>query len=120
MAIDLQTATRKVVSSNPATGEVLREFECASEQGVHAAVDRARAAQPAWQGLRTNRRLAILKRFQRLLHGNKSEVARLISSETGKPYVEALTTEVIVILDAVRFYLNSTHEFLRDQPLTHG
>ena len=31
MATDLQIAARKVVSINPATGEVLRELDCATE-----------------------------------------------------------------------------------------
>ena len=31
LATDLQIAMRKISSVNPATGEVLRELECASE-----------------------------------------------------------------------------------------
>src|SRR5258706_152327 len=48
MATDVQVALRKVVSVNPSTGETLREFDGASEAEVHAAVARARAAQPPW------------------------------------------------------------------------
>ena len=103
MATDLHIAARRVVSVNPATGEALREFECASESEVHAAVARARAAQPAWAALGVRRRIAILRDFQRLLHHKKSEVAQLVTREAGKPYVEALLTEVLVVLDAARF-----------------
>ena len=117
---DFQIAARKVVSVNPATGETLRELECASEQEVHQAVARARAAQPAWSELGTRRRMAVLKEFQRLLHERKTEVAQVIAREAGKPYVEALTTEVIVVLDAVRFLIENAFHLLKDEPLPHG
>ncbi len=119
MATDLQVAARKVVSANPATGEILREFRCASEQDVHAAVARARAAQAGWN-VDVRQRIAILRSFQRLLHQKKSEVARLITSEAGKPLVEALLTEVMVVLDATRFCVENAFAFLREQPVPHG
>jgi succinate-semialdehyde dehydrogenase/glutarate-semialdehyde dehydrogenase len=54
------------------------------------------------------------------LHERKTEVARLITREAGKPYVEALLTEVLVVLDAARFVIENAHAFLRDEPLPHG
>jgi acyl-CoA reductase-like NAD-dependent aldehyde dehydrogenase len=120
VATDLQIAARKVVSVNPTTGEVLREFQCASEQDVHAGVARARAAQSAWNELGVRRRIAILREFQRLLYAKKSEVAALITREAGKPLVEALLTEVLVVLDATRFCVENAFDFLREQPVPHG
>ncbi|MGA9966173.1 MAG: succinic semialdehyde dehydrogenase [Terriglobales bacterium] len=120
MVTDFQIAARKVVSVNPATGETLREFECASERDVHAAVARARAAQPAWNELGVRGRVAVLREFQRLLHQRKSEVAALITREAGKPMVEALLTEVLVVLDSTRFCVENTFAFLREQPVPHG
>jgi len=120
MATDLQIAAGKIVSANPATGETLREFDCATEAEVQSAVSRARSAQPAWAALNVGRRIAILHEFQSLLHGKKSEVARLITREAGKPYVEALLTEILVVLDATRFLIENARSFLRDQPVPHG
>ncbi len=120
MVTDLHIATRKVVSVDPATGETLREFESATEADVRAAVARARAAQPAWNDLGVRRRVAILREFQRLLHERKSEVAALITREAGKPLVEALLTEVMVVLDATRFCIENAFDFLREQPVPHG
>ena len=120
MATDLQIAVRKLSCVNPATGETLRELECTSEQQVHDAVARARAAQPAWLELGTRLRITVLKNFQHILHEKKSEVARLITREAGKPYVEALTTEVLVVLDAARFYIENAYRLLRDEALPHG
>ena len=120
MATNLQVTTRKVVSTNPATGETLREFEVATDAEVRAGVARARAAQPAWNESDVRRRVAILREFQRLLHEKKSEVATLITREAGKPVVEALLTEIMVVLDATRFCIDNAFAFLRERPVPHG
>src|SRR5271156_1241540 len=120
MVTDLQVATRKVVSVNPATGETLRQFQATTDTEVHAAVARARATQPAWSEIGARRRVAVLREFQRLLHQKKSEVATLITREAGKPLVEALLTEVLVVLDATRFCVEDAFAFLREQPVPHG
>src|SRR5262249_16023958 len=61
-----------------------------------------------------------LKKFQRLLHERKSRIAKTISRETGEPYVEALTTEIVVVLDSARFHIENAYSLLRDEPLAHG
>jgi succinate-semialdehyde dehydrogenase/glutarate-semialdehyde dehydrogenase len=105
---------------NPATGEVLREFECASESEVFAAVARARRAQASWAAIGVRKRIVILREFQRRLHEKKSEIAEAIAREAGKPVVEALTTEVLVVLDAARFLIDNAYRLLRDEPVPHG
>jgi acyl-CoA reductase-like NAD-dependent aldehyde dehydrogenase len=103
MATEPHIAIRRIAAVNPATGEKLREFECAAEAEVAAAVERAHAMQPAWEAAGVERRVKVLRRFQEVLHAKKEEVARLITQEAGKPYVEALVNEVVVALDATRF-----------------
>lgn len=120
MATDVQIAARKVASINPATGEILREFDAATELDVHAAVARARSVQPEWNELGVSRRIGILGEFQRRLHERKTEVARVITSEAGKPLGEALLTEVLVVLDTARFCMENAHAFLRQEPVPHG
>jgi acyl-CoA reductase-like NAD-dependent aldehyde dehydrogenase len=120
MATELQIALRRVVSVNPATGEVLRELEYASESEVQAAVARARVAQMAWAAAGVRGRIAVLRDFQRRLQEKKSEIAEAITREAGKPVAEALTTEVLVVLDAARFLIENSHRLLRDEPVPHG
>jgi acyl-CoA reductase-like NAD-dependent aldehyde dehydrogenase len=120
MAADLQLAVRKVVSRNPATGELLREIDCASPTEVQRVVSRARDAQPAWGALSLKKRTAILGQFQQLLLERKAEIATSITREAGKPYVEALLTEVLVVLDATRFLIENAHGFLRPERVPHG
>jgi succinate-semialdehyde dehydrogenase/glutarate-semialdehyde dehydrogenase len=120
MATDLQIAARRLASVNPATGEILGELECAGEGEVEAAVERARAAQRAWAEFGLRRRIAVLREFQAKLYARKSEIAAAITREVGKPLVEALVTEVLVVLDAARFLIDNAWGLLRDEPVPHG
>src|SRR5438445_8739259 len=106
MATHVQIAARKVSSVNPASRESLRDFECASDEEVHDAVTRARSAQPGWSELGIRRRIDMLRNFQRLLLERKTQVAQLITREAGKPYAEAVSTEILVVLDSARFYID--------------
>jgi acyl-CoA reductase-like NAD-dependent aldehyde dehydrogenase len=112
--------TTTIVSTNPATGEVLAEMACASGSDVLNAVLRARQAQPAWEATSMRERIAVLRRFQQLLSEQRDPVADLICREAGKPAVEALATEVLVILDATEFCIRNAYDFLRDEPLPHA
>jgi len=120
MGTDLQIESRKVVSVNPATGELLRELECADESEIRMAVARARAAQIAWSAIGVGSRITVLREFQRRLAEKKSEIATTITREAGKPVAEALTTEVLVVLDAARFLIDNAYRLLRDEPVPHG
>ena len=120
MPTDLQVTAAKIASVNPATQEVLREFECAGAADVAAAVERARSAQPEWAELGLRRRIEILREFQRRLYSRKSEIAAAITREAGKPVAESLVTEVLVVLDAARFLIENAWALLRDEPVPHG
>jgi acyl-CoA reductase-like NAD-dependent aldehyde dehydrogenase len=117
---NLQIATRNISSINPATSEVLHQFQCATTDEVQAAVTHARAAQPAWAELGIRKRIAVLREFQQNLHARKEQIAEAITREAGKPIAEALTTEVLVVLDAARFLIDHAYRFLRDEPIPHG
>ena len=120
MATDVQIGAQRVRVTNPATNELLREFECATPVEVAEAVHRARVAQPRWQQTPLKKRLEVVQKFQCLLSERKQQIARVITSESGKPYVEALLTEILVVLDTARFLLGESVEFLREQPVPHG
>ncbi len=119
MATHLEVA-RKIASVNPATGEILRELDCAGEREVEAVVARARAAQPAWASLGLRRRIALVREFQKKLLEKKSEIAAVVTREAGKPLAESLVTEVLVVLDAARFLIDNAWNLLRDEPVPHG
>ena len=97
-------STPTVSSRDPHTGEVWRTYPAATAEDVRRAVERARAAQPAWGARPVRERAEILERFRRVLYERRHEVAEAIARETGKPHVEAMASEVVTILDAARYY----------------
>jgi acyl-CoA reductase-like NAD-dependent aldehyde dehydrogenase len=120
MPADVEFAVSRISSVNPATGEVLGELDSAGPTEVRAAVARARAAQPEWNAWGVANRIEFLRRFQQLLLARKSDVARRITLEVGKPVVEALLTEVLVVLDAARYLIDHSFAILREENLVHG
>src|SRR5262245_7688801 len=117
----IETVPAKMIAvTNPATGAVVRELACGSADDVLAAVARARAAQVSWSGAPLKERLKVLRNFQRALYTASDEVAALIAQETGKPQVEALLTEVVVVLDAVSFLIQEVPRLLTPARVAHG
>ena len=98
----------------------MAELACASTSDVQNAVLRAKQAQPSWEATPVGQRIAVLRRFQQLLSERRDEVATLICREAGKPVVEALVTEVLVVLDAAEFCIHNAHNFLREERLPHS
>ena len=74
MATEAKVASNTtLVTTNPATGEVLAELACATPDEVLAAVLRAKAAQPQWQATSVHERIAVLRRFQDLLNERRND-----------------------------------------------
>ena len=120
MAVSAPSVASRIAVTNPATGEILREFDSADSAQVHAAVARARAAQTQWRATPVRDRLKIIRNFQRLLNERKAEIAKTITSEAGKPLAEALLTEVLVVLDSARFLIDEAYGLLQDEAVPHG
>src|SRR6478752_1246248 len=85
---------REIVSLNPATLKELGRVPIFTELEIRSAVARARAAQRAWGALPFKERADYVLRAKDILLKRQEEICELISRETGKPAVEALTSEV--------------------------
>ena len=120
VASDVEFAVSRIASMNPATCEVLGQLDSAGPTEVRAAVARARAAQPDWNAWGIRNRVRVVRRFQQILLARKTDIARRITQEAGKPQVEALLTEVLVVLDAARFLIDNAFAILREEKLAHG
>ncbi len=120
MPTETQSKLNVIVSENPADGSVVGEFPICSAEEVNAAVNKARAAQPEWAARGMRDRLSILRRFQHVLLKNQKQVAELITREAGKPLAEALTSEVLVVMDSARFLIDNTYHLLKPERISHG
>jgi malonate-semialdehyde dehydrogenase (acetylating) / methylmalonate-semialdehyde dehydrogenase len=74
---------------NPATGEHTADVDFCSVAEIDAIIASAKAAFPAWRATGLSRRAEIMFRFRELIEANRSELARLISSEHGKVPADA-------------------------------
>ena len=92
----------------------------ASAEEVSAAVARARQAQLWWSRLPLLRRSAVLRRLAQLLCAEKESLARVITSESGKPLQEALLNDVMVAADAALFCADNAAAVLRTQHIPHA
>ncbi|MEM6623115.1 MAG: CoA-acylating methylmalonate-semialdehyde dehydrogenase [Pseudomonadota bacterium] len=74
---------------NPATGEVQAKCPLASAAEVRAAVENAKAAQPAWAAQNPQRRARVMMKFVDLLHRDMDKLAEALSREHGKTIPDA-------------------------------
>ena len=105
---------------NPATQEIIGTLPNMAANQIAEAVARAAAAQVRWAATPVRDRMRILGRFAELLCDQKDSVARVISREAGKPEAEAMSTEVMVVLDTVKYLQNHVPAFLKPEPVPHG
>ena len=73
----------------PMTGEVISKVPLASKAEVRAAVENARAAQPAWAATNPQRRARVLTKFIDLVARDNDKIADVIAREHGKTIVDA-------------------------------
>jgi succinylglutamic semialdehyde dehydrogenase len=87
-----QTGTgAALVSTNPATGEVLWRGAEATQDEVQSAVTAARDAFTLWSSTNLEDRITKLKALEDRFRADKPKFADAIAAETGKPLWEALT-----------------------------
>jgi len=74
---------------NPATGDTLGEVPRLGAAETRQAIEAANRAFPEWRRKTAAQRSAILRRWHDLMHENVEDLARIMTSEQGKPFTEA-------------------------------
>jgi acyl-CoA reductase-like NAD-dependent aldehyde dehydrogenase len=75
---------------NPATEQTIVNCPAASAAQIDAAVDAARHAFAAWKQTSIEQRRELLYRCAKVIHEHREELAKLLTSEQGKPLSNAL------------------------------
>lgn len=78
-----------IVSTMPANPSQDIWSGSSSVQAVHAAVEAARNALPAWSQSSIEQRVAVLRKFQEIAKSKLNQLGDLISDETGKAHWES-------------------------------
>src|SRR6476659_5611167 len=115
-----QQEAAKFAVHNPATQETIGTLPNMAANQIAEAVAKAAAAQVRWATTPVRDRMRVFSRFAEVLCDQKDSVAAVISREAGKPEAEAMSTEVMVVLDTVKYLQNHVPAFLKPEPVPHG
>jgi acyl-CoA reductase-like NAD-dependent aldehyde dehydrogenase len=105
---------------NPATGEVVETMEQATAEDADRAVARAKRAFPGWRAIEPADRSRLLRRLASSLDGERENLARMESLNTGKPINDA-RGEVGMVVETFHYYAGAPERLLGDQiPVSGG
>ncbi len=91
-----------------------------SEDLFQSAYLEAKEAQKEWGQLSVKERVDILLKVKDYLVDNADNIAEIISSETGKVKMDALSAEVIPATVAVKYYCKNAPKFLKSKRIKKG
>ncbi len=92
----------------PMTGETRARVALADKTELRAAVENAKAAQPAWAATNPQRRARVMMKFIDLLNQNYDELAELLAREHGKTIPDA-KGDIQRGLEVCEFALGAPH-----------
>src|SRR4051794_5804021 len=105
----------KLVSRNPATGEVIRELEATNLNDLPELFSKARTAQVQWAAKPVRKRAEFLYQLRETLLNHTDDLVNLISLENGKPHFEALVNEILPSIDTLTYFAKRSPKLLKDR-----
>lgn len=102
--------------TNPATGQVEKEFETITDAGLQDAATAAHTAFGTWRTSSIEDRVALLGRVADLYEERKVELAAIITREMGKPVLQA-QGEIDIVVSIYRYYATNGPKYLEDEQL---
>ncbi len=78
-----------IAVTNPATGAHIATVPRFGAVQARQAIEAANRAWPAWRGRTAKERAALLRRWYELILANQEDLARIMTTEQGKPLAEA-------------------------------
>jgi succinate-semialdehyde dehydrogenase / glutarate-semialdehyde dehydrogenase len=108
-----------IATVNPATGELLKEFQPLSDTEIDKKISLATQAFARFRIVPASDRAAKLIRASEILQAEKEDFGRLMSLEMGKLFREAVA-EADKCAWVCRFYAEHGERFLADEPVETG
>ncbi|KAL9602790.1 MAG: hypothetical protein Q9219_001633 [cf. Caloplaca sp. 3 TL-2023] len=103
----IQMASGPVFRSvDPSTAQPLADIHAASHSDVDSAIGSARHAFQSWSRTSPIARSRILLKAVELLRERNDEIARTETQDTGKPFSETSTVDVVTGADVLEFFAN--------------
>ncbi|AJC54531.1 NADP-dependent succinic semialdehyde dehydrogenase [Streptomyces sp. 769] len=107
-------ANTAIATVNPATGETLKTFDALNAGEIEDRLVRADQAFQIHRGTSFARRAELLHRAADLLEADQEGVARILTTEMGKPLVQA-RAEAAKCVKAMRWYADHAEALLADE-----
>ncbi len=105
----------KIISTNPATNyAIVGEVESSTDSEIYEKVVKANLAKTAWKELGVEGRIRLLEPIRDEFKVRTEEIAKLISTETGKAIQES-TSEVTRYVDELTWFLENGKNALEDE-----
>jgi betaine-aldehyde dehydrogenase len=103
-----QTATsnKSFQSIDPSNATPLADIEVASNADVDNAIASAQRAFPSWSKTPPAVRSRILLKASQLLRERNDELAKIETQDTGKPFTETSTVDVVTGADVLEYFAN--------------
>ncbi|PTH86052.1 NADP-dependent succinic semialdehyde dehydrogenase [Streptomyces sp. A244] len=103
-----------IATVNPANGETLKTYEAMGEQEIERRLQLAEATFRTYRTTTFDERARLLHRAADLLEEDQQDIARVMTTEMGKPIQQA-RAEAVKCAKAMRWYADHAEELLADE-----
>ncbi|MBX9365898.1 NADP-dependent succinic semialdehyde dehydrogenase [Streptomyces massasporeus] len=103
-----------IATVNPANGETLKTYEAMDEQEIERRLQLAEATFRTYRTTTFDERARLLHRAADLLEEDRQDIARVMTTEMGKPIQQA-RAEAAKCAKAMRWYADHAEELLADE-----
>jgi betaine-aldehyde dehydrogenase len=100
------TSTSSFQTSDPATAEPIANIHTTTPGAIDSAIASAQKAFPSWSATPAIERARILHKAAALLRARNDDLARIETRDTGKPFSETSTVDVVTGADVLEYFAN--------------
>jgi succinate-semialdehyde dehydrogenase/glutarate-semialdehyde dehydrogenase len=118
--IEVKEGQDELVSYDPATGAEVGRVKRTSAEEIAEAFARSREVFHLWKKTPFAERKAVVMRAREVILGEMDEIAHLISSESGKPFGEAIAMEIAPVLDLMQYFARNAEKLLKPKGIGIG
>lgn len=103
---------KKIKNKSPINGQLISTHNSATAEEIKTAYQQSQTAFADWKDKSIQERSKYLKQIRQVISNNLDEIITTIVEDTGKAEVEALTTDILVSLDLIKYYEKNAEEIL--------
>ena len=102
---------------NPATEEVIDNVQEDDVRSVEKKYEKLKGGLNSWRNTPLSNRIALIDKFKECIKEEMSELADVLSQETGKPLAQAIG-ELKSTCNRIKFFVNNSEQWLAPEDIT--